>query len=127
MATYEVNFTNGVAVLKDGVNDPLAYDNWAAFMSDINSLRSSNDFVLTCQNLTDTEFRIVEETDNTMTLKRREYENSVFVGYVNVEDDLADILAAIDRIQYIYINGTQWHQDQIALMSISSAALVQCP
>lgn len=124
MATYEVSFTNGSASLYDGT--PAVYYNWADFLSAVNSLRESNDFVLTCQNLSDTEFRVIEETDNTFTLKRKNYVDNVFVGYVNVESNLADTLAAIDRINYVYVNGTSYHQSQIAAMSISSAALVQC-
>lgn len=66
----------------------------------------------------------VNFTNGMFTLKRNEDE--VFVGFVNVKDNLADVLAAIDRIQYIYVNGALWHQDQIAALSITGAALEQC-
>jgi hypothetical protein len=117
MATYEVNFTSGSASLYDGT--PAVYYNWGDFLSAVNSLRSSKDFMLTCQNLAETEFGVIEETDNTFTLKRKHYENNEFVGYV-------DTLAAIDRINYVSVNDISYHQSQIAAMNISGQALEGC-
>lgn len=121
MSNIRVSFYSGASII--GTN---YYYNWDDVMSTVNSLRDSNTFYIWCQNLAETEFQLIEESDTTITLTRKNYVNNEFAGYVTVESGLTTMLAAIDRVNLIYTNGSSWHHDQIEALSICTQALVGC-
>jgi hypothetical protein len=122
MALVELAFYNGGVNIRQGDY----FYNWADAFDAIDELRGSNTFDLWCQNLSETEFQVIAEIDDTFTLKRKHYVNEVFDSYVTVESGLASMLATVDRIHLIYQNGTPGHQAAIAALSISGQALEPC-
>lgn len=121
MANYSVNLSNGVA----SISGVVTYYSWSDFISFVNSNRSGNTFELHCQHSTDTEFKLIQESDESWALQRKNYVNDLFVGYVTVESGMNSI-QAIDRLDLIYANGSEWHQSQVQALSISNVALWSC-
>lgn len=129
MANIFFDFSNGEALFSHPSPPsyffPILY-NWDAFMSKVNQFRDVDTFELACRHpeggfsLSETEFRVIKESDETLTLQRKHYVNNVFVSYVNVEDGMNGI-ETIDRINYIYVNGTLAHHNQIAALGISAS------
>lgn len=117
MANYSVNLSNGVA----SISGVVTYYSWSGFISFVNSNRSGNTFELHCQHSADTEFKLIQASDESWTLQRKNYDNGVFVGYVTVESGMNSI-QAIDRIDFIYANGSEWYQSQIAAINIFTHA-----
>lgn len=56
--------------------------------------------------------------DDTFTLQRKHYVNEVFDSYANVESGMTTFVEEIDRINFIYVNGTEWHQFQVSALNI---------
>lgn len=137
MATYHVSFSEvfvggnwvNEAMIQEVASPPSVYgtySNWSDFYSAIGTLRTSHTIVHDCGGGdSDKEFIILKEQDLTFTVQRKDYVNDVFVGYVNVESGFATVIGAIDRINYIYANGTPYHQGQISVLDINT--LGGCP
>jgi hypothetical protein len=103
------------------------YNTWADFYSAFDSLRDSGQYNIEVwpngdDGIFTPEFKLFWVPGNTFTLQRKNYVNSEFVGYVNVETGMSSFVEGIDRINLIYANGSEYHQSQIAALSIFTHA-----
>lgn len=131
---YGLVLSNGSGIIYDLRNSPFTYEqhnNWADFYGGVQAARMNSQVAFICGGSEsgsdiDTEFRIVKESDHTVTVYRKHYVDGVFHSYVTVEAGFTSDVAAIERVHFIYLNGTPDHQAAIGALSVSKVGYNNC-